>query len=177
MPQQDSSSQIKWSIFSKIAAGLGTVVLLSCLIWHSVLFKDYEPFTAKGYQPVLTNVPEIEAIKGNAEIKFPPSAREIYSYTTGFQDIFITVRFTINAEELPMFLESTRCNGPLQKVSPSEQLSHSQGQSWWEPNLAGQLEKCDGSRSLSPSAHLGQEIYVDATNSKYYIIYVMASTE
>jgi hypothetical protein len=176
--QVELSSKAKWSTFSKIAAALGIVVFLGCLIffiWISVLFKGYEPFTATGYQPALTNIPEIQAIEGNAEIKIPPSARDIYSYMTGVQEIFVMVRFTINADELPMFLESTLCDEPLQKVSPSSQPSHTFDQDWWEPNLAVELESCDGGRELSETTHFGQEILVDTTNSEYYIIYVTAS--
>ena len=39
-----------------------------------------ESFESLSYQPVPTNVPEIAAIEGNAEIKLPSSAHEIQPY-------------------------------------------------------------------------------------------------
>ena len=58
-------------------------------------------------------MPEISAIEGNAEIKVSPSAHEIDAYTTGLQDIFIMVRFSMDANELPEFMETTLCEQPL----------------------------------------------------------------
>ncbi len=44
---------------------------------------DYVPvesFEAHSYQPVLTDIAEISAIEGNADIEFPPSAYEIMNW-------------------------------------------------------------------------------------------------
>ncbi len=179
MLHKESPARPKWSILVKIAIGFGAAIILACvicIIWISVALKNFDPFTTVSYQPVQTNIPEIKIIEGNAEIKVPPSAREIYSYQGGFQEIFIMVRLTIDAKDLPQFLAGTRCTEPLYNVSPSEQPSHSFGQSWWEPNLAGQLERCQGGRS-SISARYRQEILVDITNPEYYIIYVSTTTD
>ena len=104
------SSSTKRSIILKIAASFVVIAIIGCvflIFWISSLLKDANPFTAYDYQPVPTNTYQIAAIEGNAEIKIPPSAREIYSYTTGFREISIMVRFTINADELSAFMENT----------------------------------------------------------------------
>ena len=69
-----------------------------------------EGFEALSYQPIPTNMPELLAIEGNAKIKFPPSAHEIHAYTTGLRDIYIMVRFSMSAGELPEFMTNTLCD-------------------------------------------------------------------
>ena len=173
------SSSTKRSTILKIAAGFVVVAIIGCValtFWSSSLFKDIDPFTAYDYQPVPTNTYQIAAIEGNAEIKIPPSAREIYSYTTGFREISIMARFTIKADELSAFMENTLCKEPLHQISPSAQRNHSNDQTWWEPNLASHLEGCSSVKELSPTAHVGQEILIDMTNPNNYIIYVSTST-
>ncbi len=93
----------------------GCLVAIVFLIWQ---LRDYEPFTDTSYQPYPTDTFEIAAIEGNADITLPSSARDIYAYTTGFQDIFIAVRFSMDGDELDEFMKTTLCQEPLRRMDP-----------------------------------------------------------
>ena len=125
---------------------------------------------AFSYQPVPTNLPEIEAIEGNAEIKFPPSAHEIHAYSTGLRDIFVMVRFSMDASELAEFMKSTLCEQPLAK-STVVQESSGNGFDWWVPDQAQYSEECNGERGNSH-----QQVIVDMSDSEIFIVYVSTST-
>jgi len=125
---------------------------------------------AVSYQPVPTNMPEIEAIEGNAEIKLPPSAHEIYAYTTGLRDIFIMVRFSMDASELPEFMKSTLCDRPLAQSTAEQEASGNRFE-WWVPDQAQYSEECNAEKGNSH-----QQIIIDMSNSEEYIVYVSTST-
>ncbi len=144
--------------------------MVSCGTEHT----DYIPvesFEAHSYQPVLTDIPEISAIEGNADIKFPPSAHEIYAYTTGLRDIFIMVRFSMQSSELSEFMGNTLCNQSLSKSAPSSQEQLQNDPDWWTPNKAQHLEECSGEEG-----HSHQYVLIDMTNEEIYIVYVSTST-
>ncbi len=122
------------------------------------------------YQPVPTNMPEILAVEGNAEIKFPPSAHEIYAYTTGIQDIDIRVRFSMNADELSEFLNNTICSLPLVKTEVTQNLPENNSD-WWIPEKAKYSEECYGEKAFSQ-----QHIIIDMSDQEVYIVYVSTST-
>ena len=128
-----------------------------------------ESFEAVSYQPVPTDMSEITAIEGNAEIKLPPSAREIHAYTTGMRDIFIMVRFSMNASELSEFMESTLCERPLVKSLPQTAEKRFD---WWIPDQAKYAEQCSGEKE-----HSHQQITVDMSDEEVYIVYVSTSTD
>ena len=127
-------------------------------------------FEGSSYQAVPTNMPEILSIEGNAEIKLPPSAHEIYAYTSGMREIFIMVRFSMNASELPEFMESTLCDQPLAK-STELQNTLAERFEWWVPDQAEHAEVCSGKEE-----HSYQEIIVDMSDNDEYIVYVRTST-
>ena len=132
-------------------------------------YLPVESFEAHTYQPVPTDMQEISAIEGNANIKFPPSAHEIYAYTTGFRDISIQVRFSMQSSELPEFLNNTLCNQPLATSSPQEQ--YQSDLDWWVLSQAQHLEECFGK-----TEHSRQHLFVDMTNEEVYVVYVSTST-
>ena len=153
------------------------VVIASLLILWLTSCSPMKPNTeisseleAHSYQPIPTNMPEILAIEGNADIKFPPSAHEIYAYTTGFQDIFIMVRFSMQASELTEFLDSTLCTQPLVKSSTS-QNSSGDNFDWWTPDQAQYSEECFGENE-----HSHQQIIIDMSDKEVFIVYVSTST-
>jgi hypothetical protein len=166
--------------------GLASVAVCACLVvgmWAIQSYTHHEPSDDEpatesmiDYQPVPTDMGKIAALEGNADIQLPTSAREIYAYTTGFQDIFIQVRFSMDATELAGFLENSLCRAPLQDISTSKPAAGSGGPSWWEPEKARHLEICNGAKELSPTASTRQTIYVDMTDPAVYIIYVNTST-
>lgn len=122
------------------------------------------------YSPDLSNTAMISGIEGNAEFKFPPSSREIYAYTTGFRDIFIQTRFTINAEELQELISTTRCDEPLRPVGKPAESSISKFD-WWKIAEAKTLVGCSGS-----TENFGQMVFIDMTNSEEYIVYIEGGT-
>ncbi len=146
------------------------LICSSLLIWIIWSLRDYDPFSAYSYQSVPTDIYEINALEGNAEIKLPDSAREIYTYTTGFRDIFVMTRFEMHAYELPEFLDSTLCVQPLKSTSPGLQDQLDSNPSWWKPHQSKHLEECYGE-----DTHSHQHVLVDMTDSEIYIVYVSNS--
>src|SRR6266571_473646 len=61
------------------------------------------------YEPLPTDMNTIAVLEGNAAMKFPPSAREIYGYVTGLRDVDTLIRFSMKADELAGFLQTTLC--------------------------------------------------------------------
>lgn len=149
------------------------IILLSCLAataWLKWQLKDYEPFTSRGYYPSLPDGDALSWIESNVEIEFPPSAYDIYTYSTGLQELFTKVRFSMSADELNEFLESTLCQEPLKDIEP-EQLPSSVGTTdWWTPDQAEHLESCTGRKD-----HSHQTIIIDMTTPDVYIVFVSTS--
>ena len=122
------------------------------------------------YQPIPTNMPELLAVEGNAEIKFPPSAHEIYAYTTGIRDIDISVRFSMTASELSEFMKNTICSETLVKTEAIQGLSENNSD-WWTPEKAEYSEECYGEKGFSH-----QHIIIDMSDQEVYIVYIKTST-
>jgi len=162
----------KWKnwFFVKLVIASGILLCSSCSVAKPTEEIPVESFESLSYQPVPTNMPEISAIEGNAEIKLPPSAHEIHAYTTGMRDIFIMVRFSMNASELPEFMDSTLCNQPLAN-SPGLQETVEDRFDWWIPDQAKYAESCSGEKE-----HSHQQIIVDMSDESVYIVYVSTST-
>jgi hypothetical protein len=166
--------------------GLASVAVIACLgvgMWAIRSYTYHEPSddepvteSMNDYQAVPKDRGKIASLEGNAEIKLPSSAREIYAYTTGFQEIYIQVRFTMDAGELAVFLENTLCRAPLADISTSKLAAGSGDPSWWEPEKARHLETCQGVKAYSSTASARQTIYVDMTDPAVYIVYVSTST-
>ena len=152
---------------------ISLILLLVSLISCSPIESSTEipvEGVAYTYQPVPTNMPELSAVEGNAEIKFPPSAHEIYAYTTGIRDIDIRVRFSMNASELSEFMINTICNQPLEKVEVVQNLTENNSE-WWIPEKAKYSEECYGEKGFSH-----QQIIIDMSDQEVYIVYVRTST-
>jgi hypothetical protein len=75
------------------------VSFLALMGWIGWYLRDYEPFTARSYYPARSDSHEVSFIEGNADITLPASAHDIYAYTTGFQEMSIKVRFSMNADD------------------------------------------------------------------------------
>ena len=162
----------KWKngFFVKWVIAGGILLCSSCIAAPQTEEIPVESFESLSYQPVPTNMPEISAIEGNAEIKLPPSAHEIHAYTTGMRDIFIMVRFSMNASELPEFMENTLCDKPLAN-SPELQETVEDRFDWWIPDQAEYAETCSGEKE-----HSHQQVIVDMSDKDVYIVYVSTST-
>jgi hypothetical protein len=157
----------------KIILVIALAILVVCLggfVWLLWSLRNFDPFTSSTYQPVPTDTYEIAVLEGNADIKLPESAREIYTYTTGFREIFVMSRFEIDANELEEFIDSTLCTQPLERTSPRLQPKLEGNPSWWTPYTAEHLEECYGENE-----HSHQHVLVDMTASDIYIVYVSNS--
>ncbi len=162
-----------------------TVILFICLsIFSFMLWKvrlqsstfnstsstPLSEFEANEYSPDLSNAELISAIENNAEFKFPASARDIYAYISGFQDIFIQTKFTIKAKELQELISSTRCNKSLQALKiPLENTISTPA--WWKLSEAKTVMTCSGTTET-----FGQTVYIDMTNTDTYIVYIEGET-
>lgn len=150
------------------------IVISGCFVaavWFVWQLRNYDPFSATIYQPFPTDSYELSAIEGNAGIILPPSARDIYAYTTGFQDVFIQMRFSMSASELDEFLKSTLCQEPLKQMVPDPQPASEGNFDWWVPDQAEHLEGCTRS-----SDHSYQTIMVDMTDPDVYVVFVSTGT-
>ncbi len=161
----------KFQIRHKFFIGIITVGLI--FLFSSCAAKEpteipIESFESLSYQPVPTDMPEIAAIEGNAEIKLPPSAHEIHAYTTGMRDIDIRVRFSMSASELSQFMTSTLCDEPLVKSVPQTVEKRFD---WWIPEKAKYAAQCSGEKE-----HSHQQVIVDMSSKDVYIVYVSTST-
>jgi len=163
-------NKLKNRFVVKLVIAGGILLCSSCIVAKPTEEIPVESFESLSYQPVPTNMPEISGIEGNAEIKLPPSAHEIHAYTTGMRDIFIMVRFSINASELPEFMDSTLCNQPLAN-SPGLQETVEDRFDWWIPDQAEYAESCSGEKE-----HSHQQIIIDMSDKSVYIVYVSTST-
>jgi hypothetical protein len=155
------------SVFALILA-LGCLVTTIRITWE---LRNYEPFTARNYYPSRPDSYEVSFIEGNADITLPPSAYDIYAYTTGFQDIFIKVRFSMSSNELDEFMKSTLCHEPLRQMEPKQPSDSGGTSDWWTPDQAKQLEGCTGSQD-----HSHQTVMIDMTNPSVYVVFVSTST-
>jgi hypothetical protein len=148
---------------------MGLLFLISsCTIAKPTAEISVEAF--ESYQPVPTNMPELSAIEGNAEIKFPSTAHEIHAYTTGVRDIFIMVRFSMDSSELSEFMDDTLCDQPLVKSAISQQPSENNFD-WWVPDHAKYSEECYGEKGFSH-----QQIIIDMSDPEVFIVYVSTSS-
>jgi hypothetical protein len=163
----------KWSWKNGLSAFV-LILALGCLVatvWIAWQLRNYEPFTARDYYPSRPNSYQVSFIEGNADIALPPSAHDIYAYTTGFRDIFIQVRFSMSANELDQFIESTLCQESLREMEPSQQSTSDGTSEWWTPDQAEYLEGCTGSKD-----HSHQTVMIDRTRQSVYIVFVSTST-
>jgi hypothetical protein len=161
----------KWKyrfLIGMVTAGL--VLLCSSCVVAEPTEIPVELFESVSYQPVPTNMPELLAIEGNAEIRLPPSAHEIHAYTTGMRDIFIMVRFSMNASELSEFMSNTLCDQPLSKSTVLQKTVENKFDSW-VPDQAKHSEGCSGEKERSH-----QQIIIDMSDKDVYIVYVSTST-
>ena len=156
------------------AGVLALVVLLGCLVasgWTLFQFKTYDPFIANDYFPSLPDSNEAALVESNASFRFPPSARDIYTYTTGFRDISVQVRFSMNPGELDEFLAGTLCQEPLQEIEVSPLAPSSETAEWWTPDQANRLQGCTGRND-----HSYQRVMVDLTDPAVFTVFVITLT-
>lgn len=157
----------KWLGAFALVAILGCLAVTAWVAWQ---VKNYEPFTARSYYPSRPDSDTVSFIEGNAEIALPSSAHDIYAYTTGFQDIFVKVRFSMSADELDEFIASTLCQESLKEIQPGEQSAADGTSEWWTPNQAEYLKGCTGSKT-----HSHQTVMVDMTDPSVYVVFVSTS--
>ncbi len=110
-------------------------------------------------------------IEGNADITLPPSAHDIYVYTTGVQEMSIKVHFSMSADELNMFMASTLCQEPFMEIQPYPDLYDDGTAEWWIPHQYDGLKGCTGSQ-----AHTHQTVMAAMTDAAGYVVFVRALT-
>ena len=176
MPRKSMLPIWQWLGYLKIAfVSVAVIVMGLCVfsIWPALNSED--PFTVNVYQSLLIQNDDIRMIEGNAEIELPPSAREIYALTSGFQEMLTMIRFTIAADELSEFLANTLCEAPFEQIELDTVGAFANDPDWWEPYLAENLMGCDGIHEYSDTQYCIQSVRVDMTNVAEYTIYVTTS--
>src|SRR5258706_1091839 len=106
-----------------------------------------------------------ESIEGMIEAKMPPSASNIHSYYTGFQDYFAQVRFDIPAADLPQLLASSPYTQTLSMVD-NPFGSGPNDRDWWRPYEAQRFQ-------WGKSTKVGETfvLLIDMTDPNRYIVY------
>lgn len=165
--EQRGWSWSKWlSVFALIMMS-GCLVAAVWIVWD---LNNWEPFTARSYYPSRPDSYEISFIEGNADITLPPSAHDIYVYSTGFREIDTKVRFSMSANELDEFMKSTLCQEPLRQIEPGQESTSGGASEWWTPNQAEHLKGCSGTRDYSH-----QTVRMDMTDPRVYVVFVSTS--
>lgn len=123
------------------------------------------------YQPLPTPGSNLQALDLNAEVKIPPSAKEIYGLVSGFRELDTWIRFELPAADLLVFMQSTHCEMPLSQVDAQKYPPGKLDPDWWRPHKAAHLESCTGS-----TEHLYQRIFVDLSDANQPIVYVFSAT-
>lgn len=151
------------------------VFVIGTILWVRRLVKIVETIPSENegysYQTVPTDIYIISGLEGNASIKLPPSAIEIYDYESGFREIFTMVRFTMEPKDLEVFMASTLCTQPLAEINHPEERFGGEPD-WWIPNQAQQSQGCEGE-----SESTVQHVIIDMSSKDKYIVYVSASTK
>jgi len=143
------------------------VSFLALMGWIGWYLRDYEPFTARSYYPARPDSHEVSFIEGNADITLPASAHDIYAYTTGFQEMSIKVRFSMNADELNTFMASTLCQEPLMEMQPHPELYDDGTAEWWTLHQYDGLRGCTGSQDYTH-----QTVMAAMTDAAVYVVFV-----
>ena len=161
-----------------VGAILGVVLLSIFWLLSLVLIiksADNDPLseTAEYYQPAPTPGSDFDVIEADAEIKVPPSAREIHAMISGFRELDTWVRFELPANELALFLDGTLCESPLASVK-SENYAPDElfDPDWWQPHTATELTSCTGWEN-----EVRQHILVDRSDHQVFTIYVFTWTD
>lgn len=164
-----------WNFIVGVISALAILFVLIFVYWFWTIKSDENDvsteLTAVIYQPAPTPGSDLEMIEGNAEIKIPPSAREIHAMTSGFRELDTWVRLDLPADELTSFMDETRCTSPLASVNPDNYAPLGGDPDWWQPYIATDLVECIGGHS-----YIYQHILVDRSNPKWFTIYVFSAT-
>lgn len=143
------------------------VSFLALMGWIGWYLRDYEPFTARSYYPARPDSHEVSFIEGNADITLPASAHDIYAYTTGFQEMSIKVRFSMNTDELNTSMASTLCQEPLMEMQPHLELYDDGTAEWWISHQYDGLKGCTGSQDYTH-----QTVMAAMTDAAVYVVFV-----
>jgi hypothetical protein len=164
----------KWlGVFTLFMLSGCLVMMLGCLVSAVLIvreLKSWEPFTTRRYYPSRPDGNEVSFIEGNADITLPPSAYDIYVYSTGFREIDTKVRFSMSTNELDEFVKSTLCQEPLRQIESGQQSTSAKTFEWWTPDQAKHLKSCSGTKD-----HSHQTVEIDMTDSRIYVVFVSTS--
>jgi hypothetical protein len=141
-------------------------VVLGFLIWLSSSFS----FTSENYFPSYPTSDQLDLYESNGEIIIPTDASEIYVYSSGLNELFTRIRFSINSDKLDFFIENTLCTEPLTEYDANLYTSSNGDTDPWTLKEGSIYNRCIGSRENTI-----QTIIVDITNPNNYIVYVFTS--
>ncbi len=107
-----------------------------------------------------------EQIEQLIEAKLPPSATNIHSYYTKFQDYYAQVRFDIAAADASTFIASAPFGDTWQTTD--NPLSNDTERPWWQPQTAQRFQWA--TRQVGSGV---ETMLIDMTDGQRYIVYWM----
>lgn len=99
------------------------------------------------------------------DAQLPPSAANVYSYYTSFQDYYAMIRFEIDPADLPQLLARSPFSDPLNTTNNPFQAKQNEP-SWWQPHNARQFQWGQTNKNSEDST-----ILIDTTDPQRYIVY------
>lgn len=166
-----------------ICSGLGSLLIK----WTGPSAQDTPVGYSEvsGYLPAPTDVAVIADIERVALIKIPAGARDIYYRSGGRQEVFIQVRFTLEAGDLEKFMSSTLCTEPKPiPLTPEPTVSTeipawAADPTWWGPGISLDLEGCVGMIVFNEGEgqYSSQDIYVERIPANGYVVYIKTVTD
>jgi hypothetical protein len=138
------------------------LLLVACVVFAGLGLRALGGFElGRTAEDQLSN----QEIERMIDAKLPPSASNIHSYYTGFQDYFAQVRFEIPAADLPQLLASSPFTQTLSTVdNPFD--AGANDPVWWRPYEAQRFQ-------WGKSAKVGETfvLLIDMTEPNRYIVY------
>lgn len=100
------------------------------------------------------------------EARLPPSATNVHSYYTKFQDYFACVSFEIDPADLHTFVATTPFTQPLSVTTPPAPSTGPCNSAWWHPHTATHLEG-----TSRPVGSGTETLMIDMSDPQRYIVY------
>lgn len=144
-----------------LLVGLVLAVVNVCIVGYVALRSfDSSGFMGTTLNDELTH----EQIEQLIEAELPPSANNVHSYYTKFQDYYAQVRFDIDAADAPQFIASTPFTGTWQTTDNS--LGTLSEHTWWQPEEAQRFQWTE--RDVGSGT---ETLLIDMSDPTRYIVY------
>ena len=177
-------STIRWLKVAEIASSrpgkrglwwLSIALVLVCLVAPLAATLSVRLLLPDFFRSAGTDVSDlrVEQIEQFAALDLPESATDIRSNLSGFQDLFLRVRFALPASELPGFLTGTQFEEPLAAGAVPNLIAGEWERPWWQPDQARQFVVGETTFERPTGGRLYEHLLVDTTDPDTYIVYLV----